>query len=115
MEGIVKGWFSLGDFWVLVAPSKRGIIPIGVIGSDHYFDAIMPHVLWFPWATKRTKLECIARFVENMRRSHTVIIFSEYRHEEFWKWLGYLGLIAKACRLENVYGDQSCFVWKSVR
>lgn len=63
----------------------RGIAPVGLIACDvperKGRPELQPHVLWYPWASPRNKLEAGLKFFNDLRKTTTVLIFAKATDE----------------------------------
>jgi len=72
--------------WVLFAPTIRDDAPVGVaIGlRGHWEHHVWPHVVWFPWASARNKLEATVLFLNVQRREYKMIIAPTFEDKDFF-------------------------------
>lgn len=72
--------------WVFDAPTKDGIIPVG-IGLAAYVReeiVIIGSIIWFPWASTRNKLESALNLIEATRQESTLLDFVEEGDQPFY-------------------------------
>lgn len=111
---VLNAWMDLGCYFVLIAKTGKGEVPVGVIAENRKPTMIEPHVVWFPWASDRNKLETIMKFVNEMRREVLVVIFAEYKERRFWNLLSNYGIIKRRTATGGIkgwYGDDACEIW----
>lgn len=71
--------------WVLSADTKQGVIPIGIVTAFKMAYTWWPHVVWFPEATPRTKMETIVRYLETVGRMKNMVIVSRETEAHFFR------------------------------
>lgn len=52
-----------------------------------------PHVLWFPWASKRNKLECTVGFLVELKKRVPFFIPAMERDVSFFRHVGKYGVL----------------------
>lgn len=60
---------------VLIAartPTRQTPFPVGIVFGATDGWSVAPRPFWFPWASKRNKLECMLAWVTERRRTHQV-------------------------------------------
>lgn len=72
--------------WVFDAPTKNGIIPVGVGLAAYSIGEIvfMGDVIWFPWASVRNKLESALNLIEASRGENTILDFADETDQPFY-------------------------------
>lgn len=92
-----------GEAFLLWALTERGQAPVGVVSVEYTQDAAWPHVIWFPWASPRNKLETAMRFLVDMKKDVSVIVRTE--EDRLYKRLsayGVLRLIGESKSLKTI-------------
>lgn len=89
---------SMHEVFVLETETKRGKIPVGVVGSL-ITERTEPHVNWFSWATSRNKLECATYFFSKMR-NRPLLVWSKEEHVKFYTHVSRYGVLR---RIGKVY------------
>jgi len=112
---LVGGILGLADrTWMLVAPTPKGKIPVGVIGERSVDTPagkwIEPHVTWFPWASPRNKVETILKYLQVRRFEVPMLIIANRKVEPFFRRMKGFGVLAGPFRLP---GDPSIHFWGS--
>lgn len=82
---------SGGEVFLLWAPTEHGRSPVGVVSVEYVQDAAWPHVIWFPWASPRNRLECALRFLVDMKKDLSVIVRTE--EDRLYKRLSQYGVL----------------------
>lgn len=78
--------------------------PAGIALATFAGRRMEPHVDWFPWATKRNKVECAIRFFIEMRKDYKVLIFATAADQGFFDVMCRYGVIRRVGTLHK-YGD----------
>lgn len=101
-----------GDYLTLICQTPLGEIPVGVVqiivtqAPDVRPQAI-PHVIWFPEASVRNKLEASVRFLDHLRKGFMVLIVAGEANWRFFHRVGQYGVIRAVGKLRNYYADGS--------
>lgn len=90
---VLEGWHGA---WTLLSPE-----PVGVMFGVYFRDRLFLDVEWFPWASKRARLESAVHFVNETRKEITMLEFG--RDVKFLEYLAKLGL---ARRVGTSYGPE---------
>lgn len=74
--------------WILEARSPKGQHGVGLVLAKSFAAgrAIEPHVDWFPWATRRNKIESMAAFFRQVGKMFKIFIFSPEDETKVWGW-----------------------------
>lgn len=114
-SSVVRAWAEANDIFVLIAKTKRGMAPVGVIAPNREAHAIFPHVRWFPVASHRNRVETIMKFVNDMRRESLVVIHSRLDEHGFWALLRDYGILKRRTGIGGIpgwYADgEACEIW----
>lgn len=66
-----------------------------------------PHVEWFPWATRRNKLECAIKFLNEMRkRDILLLIWSKKEATPFFTHIAKYGILHRVGKVINYNGKK---------
>jgi hypothetical protein len=93
-------------YTTLVAPVNGKQQPVGVVaivGAGG--DKMEPHVIWFPWALPRNRLEASAQFLNEMRKSYNVLIFTRLDVAKLYDRLCDYGILRRVGTPERWYSD----------
>lgn len=84
------------EIYVLEALRPDGHVrPVGlmVVGiSDH---RMIPHVQWFPWASKRNKIETVLKFLNEMRKKWGVLVVADPDSVNFFNHICKTGILRR--------------------
>lgn len=70
--------------WTLEEQTHKGRIPVGIVcGIDCGRYIVVGDTRWFPWASKRNRIEGIVRFVNVMRREMRLVWHAEPENRDF--------------------------------
>ena len=73
---------GVGAF-TLFAPNKDDA-PVGLMLVAGFDGNLWPHVIWFPWASPRNKIEVVLRFLNDMRRDAKLVVAAETKDRDFF-------------------------------
>lgn len=59
------------------------------------------HMHFYPWATKRNKLEVTVKFFQEMRQLYTVIFMTNEKLKPFFDWVCRYGILRRVGFIEN--------------
>lgn len=99
--------------WLIVAPSSRGMIPVGLVIGSSEGHRLFPHAIWFPWATARNRLEGIIAYLRDATdQGMLVVIPSGTKFLPFFTKLMRYGILRRCGPIpgwfaENDAADQS--------
>ena len=97
---------SGGDAFVLFGNSpKYGRIGIGVITVVRDANKLYPHVAWFPEASMRNKIECVAKFLVEIKKLGVVLIYSIDAEAGFFYHLGKYGILRAVGKIRGYFPD----------
>ena len=128
-EGLDKDQFAqaayvLHDtFALFIAVSKNSAfkdkaeVPVAMFALlQRTNEASDPHVVWFPWATARNRIETTLKFINELRRNVTLVIYAQPDDEKFWWRMTNYGVISRAGRIPHYFNDGGmAHVWHSRR
>jgi hypothetical protein len=103
---------SNGEFYIGIAPNRtskeRTEIPVGLITVTRWHSTLgEPHIFWFPWATKRNKVEVCLKFITEMRHDMTLAIFTKEEFAPFFDRMKAYGVIKHNCKVFKFWPDGS--------
>lgn len=101
---------SGGEFYIGIAPNRASKehteIPVCLISVTRWHGTLgEPHVFWFPWATKRNKVETVLKFLTEMRRDMTLAIFVREEFVPFFDRMKEYGVIKHNCKVFKFWPD----------
>ena len=99
-----------GDVFAMMGQTPVGRIPVGLISEDvkagpRIRTQIMPHAWWFPEASARNRLECVAAYLVDAKREHNILIIAEQPHWPFYSHLGHYGILRGIGRFRGYLAD----------
>lgn len=71
-----KGWMLMAPLYGEITSDQGGIQPVGIVAAGITEHRMEPHVIWFPWASPRNRLEAAVAFLNEMRKTWQVVIFA---------------------------------------
>lgn len=94
--------------WVFDAPTKNGIIPVGVGLAANVLDEIIiiGKIIWFPWASLRNKLESALNLIEASRQENTLLDFADESDQPFYVRLCKYGSVRRVGTLYMLDGTK---------
>lgn len=94
--------------WVFDAPTKDGIIPVGVGLAAYVLGeiVIIGEILWFPWASLRNKLESALNLIEASRQENTLLDFADESDQPFYVRLCKYGSVRRVGTLYKLDGTK---------
>lgn len=112
VKRVMSAFLELGDSRILIAKTKRGRIPVGLMLAADKGSFYEPHVSWFSWASPRNKLETMLRYFADRRHDATFVIISEIEWKDFWELLARYGVL-KRIGTAHLNGGQPLTFWQS--
>lgn len=96
-------------YTMLATPPNKPNMPVGVVFGimPFYQQPIMwfGDFLWFPWASKRNKLEASVHFLNQMRKSYAMIGFCEQDAIRFFEHICRYGVLRRAGTVFDMFED----------
>lgn len=74
--------------WVLFATTKKGHVPIGIVFATWAPNAsymIVTGMCWFPWASKRNKIEGMVNFLSKIRKEFNLMFYALPEHKRLYE------------------------------
>lgn len=111
---------QVGDCTILVGRTERkdapygDMIPVGFVVMDVYQNLAWPHVVWFPEASTRNKVECALKYLVYLKESHKGIIVCNGRDVPFFSHLNKYGVIRQVGKLRGYYDGEDGFLFETV-
>lgn len=106
--------------WILIAPTKRGIMPVGLVlafwsHSDPRFAPFMNigHILWFPWASARNKIESIVNFFSVIRHEVKMMQYANLTNKRLFEVIARHGVMRRVGTSYNVFTDGPAAVFET--
>lgn len=76
-----------GEVWTFVAKTVHGEIPVGIVFAQIADIRMEPHVVWFPLASARNRLECALKWLVDMKEKYALFLWCR---EADWKFYDHL-------------------------
>jgi hypothetical protein len=102
--------FGQTEMYVGIAPNSESRehteIPVGIFIVTRWHNTLgEPHTFWFPWATPRNKIEVTLKFLTEMRRDMTLLLFVREEFVKFFDRMKEYGVVRHCCKLQKIYPD----------
>lgn len=84
--------------WILIAPTDKGKIPIGIVLAAWAPNApylIVNGACWFPWASKRNVLEASVCFLNGVRKEHQLVFYALPEHKRTYEVCAMHGVVRR--------------------
>lgn len=107
-----------GFVYILSAKNTRRnneITPIGIVMVNFYENAAWPHVVWFPWASMRNKLEGAILFIQELKKSVPILIIARESDAHFFSHLSRYALLSRGCKINKHFGDEDGVLFRGVQ
>lgn len=105
--------------WLLSARTdERGMFPVGLALGFwphrivHPF-MVLDALVWFPWASKRNRVEATVEFANRARDELPMIAFARREDKRFMETLARHGIIRRVGTSRNVFADGPASVWET--
>ena len=86
-----------------VADLPRGETPVGLFLTIPHSGWLEPHVFWFPWASKRIRLESAAVYLSAAVKESPVLVFARPDSRAFFDRLESFGIVRYVGRIDGIY------------
>ena len=109
------------EIYALTVKHTNGRRPVGLmlarITEEIGMPARMePHLMWFPWATPRNKLETTVKWLAEMRLKHLVLIMAPLKEKVFFTHLCRHGVLRVIGKIHRLFGeDDDGMAYQTVR
>ena len=93
-----------GEAHLLFAKTSRGEIPVGIVTVTEFNFYAWPHVVWFPEATSRHRIECTVHYLCELKKVMPAMIIPEKQDVPFFRHVckyGVLRPVGKADALNS--------------
>lgn len=84
--------------WTLLAPTNKGIIPVGIVLAAWAPNAsfmIVNGMVWFPWASHRNRVEAMVGFLNGVRKDHHLTFYALPEHKRMYEVCAMHGIIRR--------------------
>lgn len=94
---------------------KNEVTPVGVVMVNFYENAAWPHVIWFPWASSRNKLEGAVFFIQELKKQMPILIIAKESDAPFFSHLSRYALLSRGCKINKHFGDENGILFRGVQ
>lgn len=105
-----------GAGWTLFADSSKGYMPIGVVlgilPTPVSPFIIIGDMLWFPWASRRNKLESTVNFINEVRKEVALMEYASMEDQRFFEHICKYGIMRRV-GTSYVIGDGPAAVFET--
>lgn len=117
---VVKNYSSV---WVLFAQTKLGFQPVGLVLAffSHPNPVYSPFqiigdMVWFPWASKRNRVEAAVNFFAKIRNEHPLVEYARGAcAKRFFEVMCMHGVMRRAGTTFNVFPGEAVAVFETRR
>ena len=108
---------SGGETFVFIGRTPKGEIPVGlvlvVMRGNPYAE---PHVVWFPEASARNRLELALAFLVELKRQFKVLLWVRSRYWKFFDHICKYGAIRTVGKYRGYFPDgEDAFLFQGVK
>lgn len=104
------------EVFTVLASTSRGKIPVCVVVAAIKKHIMEPHVIWFPWASPRNKIEADVAFFQKFRDQYMMMIHSPKEAWEFHDHICRYGVIRRIGYVAHWFDwDKPAMVFQSRR
>lgn len=107
------------DAFILESITKTNqgdkLAPVGVATVSYDNNRMEPHVVWFPWATARNKLESTINFIAKQRKDKLVLIWSEKETTPFFTHVCKYGILKRVGKVIGFSAEGDAMLFQSRR
>lgn len=101
--------YHLGHFDIafsLVADTKKGRIPVGVVGGRFNGPLLfLGSMTWFPWTSKRNIYESVVNTLNELRKKYIILFHSNMDDKDFYVNVARHGIIRRVGTVHDVYAN----------
>ena len=94
-----------GEALVFLGKTRRGEIPVGLVLLVLNGPYAEPHVVWFPEASPRNRLELALAFLVDLKRNYKVLLWVRERDWKFYDHLCKYGAIRTVGKFRGYFPD----------
>ena len=103
---------SGGRIDMLIGPTDTGMIPVGVVVSARFVERLWPHVVWFPEAGARNKLELVVRFFAE--RCDDMVVLGRPQVGHFFDHVCKYGVLRPVGKFRGLYDGVDATIYETV-
>lgn len=117
---IIKNYSSV---WTLFAETKMGMRPVGLVLAffSHPNPQLSPFqiigdIIWFPWASKRNRIEAAVNFFAKIRNEYPLVEYAKGEAtKRFFEMLAKHGVVRRVGTTFNVFRGEAVAVFETRR
>lgn len=103
-----------GDVSLLFGQTHRDMIPIGLVTTDIFQGRAWPHVMWFPEASNRNKLECSLKYLIALKEEIPAMIVCRGEDVPFFRHINKYGVMRSVGTLRGYYEGEDGYLFETV-
>lgn len=102
--------------WTLFGQTSRGVIPLGIVfatwapGGSYM---IVNGMCWFPWSSKRNKIEAMVNFLSGIRSQFQLMFFAAPEHKRMYEVCMMHGIVRRIGTSNAVFPGKSAAVFET--
>ena len=112
VAGLLQGG---GDALVLLAATPKGRIPVGLAALTVHQGQAWPHVVWFPEASQRNRLECTLKFLLMAREKVNAVLVIQPADVDFFAHVCKYGVLRRIGTGRGWFGPSDAVLYETVR
>lgn len=98
------------EMWTAFAQTRAGNIPVALL-TIQFPDLpggrlAQPHVIWYPEASPRNRLEVLVMFLRDLKKDYQVLVISNQGDVSFFRHLGKYGLLRAIGTFRDFFGPK---------
>lgn len=102
--------------WTLFAPTKKGSIPVGIVFAAWAPNAlymIVTGMCWFPWSSKRNKIEAMVGFLNGVRKELSLMFYALPEHKRLYEVCAMHGIVRRIGTSYSAIPDKASAVFET--
>lgn len=106
--------------WTLFAETPKGFLPVGIVLGfwSHPNPALSPFMIvgdmiWFPWASKRNRIEAGVFFFNRIRNEIPMVEYANESAKPFFEMMAKHGIVRRIGTSFNVYPGETTAVFET--
>ena len=105
---------SYDDAYVLLANVKDKLEVIGSFFAQYAGPLmVVGDVSWFPWASKRNRIESMVNAINELRKERLMIFISNLKEKRFYEYICKHGILKRIGTLDDLYKDEPAAMFQS--
>lgn len=104
-----------GEVVVVIGNTDGEGIPIGIISIAYQENRAYPHIIWFPEATPRLRLEVGVKFLVELKQRFLVLVTAVLKDQGYFRHLCRYGLLRSVGKISGYTADdQDAMMFQTV-